>query len=202
MGSPWRTWPRRSRSRSASRCDRGRESMIRINLLPREERQTRRSIPMPKIGSLLPVLVLLLVIALFGAVLVFQTLQVGRLKTDIARAEQESAKLRPQIQTIQELTQKREELQRRLNVIQDLDKTRLQRVKLVDELSHSVPEHLWLTSYEEQGNKVQIEGVTFSNLLVADFMTRLEASPLYGSVDLLIAEKGQIDQRNVVKFTV
>jgi len=176
--------------------------MIRINLLPREERQTRRSIQMPKIGSLMPVLVLLLVIALFGAVSVFQTLQVGRLKSDIARAEQESEKLRPQIQTIQELTQKREELQRRLNVIQDLDKTRLQRVMLVDELSRCVPDHLWLTSYEETGNKVQIEGVTFSNLLVADFMTRLEASPLYGSVDLLIAEKGQIDQRNVVKFKV
>ena len=176
--------------------------MIRINLLPREERQTRRSIQMPKIGSLMPVLVLLLVIALFGAVSVFQTLQVGRLKSDIARAEQESEKLRPQIQTIQELTQKREELQRRLNVIQDPDKTRLQRVMLVDELSRCVPDHLWLTSYEETGNKVQIEGVTFSNLLVADFMTRLEASPLYGSVDLLIAEKGQIDQRNVVKFKV
>ena len=53
-------------------------------------------------------------------------------------------------------------------------------MKLVDELSRCVPEHLWLTSYEEQGNKVQIEGVTFSNLLVADFMTRLEASPRGG----------------------
>jgi type IV pilus assembly protein PilN len=176
--------------------------MIRINLLPRDERQKSRSIQLPKIGSVMPVLVLLLVIALFGAVSVFQTLQIGRLKSDIARAEQESAKLRPQIQTIQELTQKREELERRLNVIQDLDKTRLQRVMLVDELSRCVPEHLWLVSYEEASNKVQIEGVTFSNLLVADFMTRLEASPLYGSVDLLVAEKGVIDQRNVVKFKV
>jgi len=177
--------------------------MIRINLLPREARQTRRKIQFPKIGSLMPVLVLGIVIALFAAISVFQTLQIGRLKADIARAEQESEKLRPQIQTIQELTLKREELTRRLNVIQDLDKTRLQRVMLVDELSRCVPEHLWLTSYEETGgNKVQIEGVTFSNLLVADFMTRLEASPLYGSVDLLVAEKGQIDQRNVVKFKV
>lgn len=176
--------------------------MIRINLLPRDERKTRRAVQLPKIGSIMPVLVLGLVIALFGAVSVFQALQIGRLKSDIARAEQEAAKLKPQIQTIQELTQKREELQRRLNVIADLDKTRLQRVMLVDELSRCVPEHLWLSSYEEIGNKVQIEGVTFSNLLVADFMTRLEASPLYGSVDLLVAEKGTIDQRNVVKFKV
>jgi len=177
--------------------------MIRINLLPRDERQVRRSIVMPKFGALLPVLVLLLVAALFTAFSVVQAMQVGRLKADITRAEQEAEKLRPQIQTIQELTQKREELTRRLNVITNLDKTRLWRVKLVDELSRCIPEHLWLVSYEESGpDKVLIEGVTFSNLLVADFMSRLEASPLYGTVDLQIAEKGTIDQRNVVKFKV
>ena len=49
---------------------------------------------------------------------------------------------------------------------------------------------------------MKIEGVTFSNLLVADLMSRLEASPLYGNVDLVVAERGQIDQRNVVKFTI
>jgi type IV pilus assembly protein PilN len=128
---------------------------------------------------------------------------VASLKADIAHAREEAEKLRPQIQTIQELTQKREELTRRLNVIAALDKNRLWRVKLVDELSKCVPDHLWLTSYEEIGpDQVKVEGVTFSNLLVADFMSRLEASPLYGDVDLIIAEKGQIDQRNVVKFTI
>jgi len=177
--------------------------MIRINLLPRDERQVRRNIALPKIGSLMPVLALLLVAALFTAFSVVQAMQVSRLKSDIARAEQEAEKLRPQIQTIQELTQKREELTKRLNVISNLDKTRLWRVKLVDELSKCVPDHLWLTSYDEVGpDKVSVEGVTFSNLLVADFMSRLEASPLYGNVDLIVAEKGTIDQRNVVKFKI
>lgn len=177
--------------------------MIRINLLPRDERQVRRNIQLPKIGALMPVLALLLVAALFTAFSVVQAMQVSRLKGDIARAEQETEKLRPQIQMIQELTHKREELTRRLNVISNLDKTRLWRVKLVDELSKCVPDHLWLTNYEETGgDKIAIEGVTFSNLLVADFMSRLEASPLYGNVDLVVAEKGTIDQRNVVKFKI
>jgi type IV pilus assembly protein PilN len=176
--------------------------MIRINLLPHDERKTRKSFALPKMGTMMPILVLILVAVLFAGVSVIQTLQVGRLKADIARASQEAEKLRPQIQTIQDLTQKREELQKRLNVIADLDKGRLIRVKLVDELSRCIPDHLWLTSYEETGNNIQVEGVTFSNLIVADFMTRLEASPLYGSVDLLVAEKGTIDQRNVVKFKV
>jgi len=177
--------------------------MIRINLLPREERQVRRSFALPKLGTLMPALVLLLVAVLFTAFSVIQTLQVGRLKADIARAAEEAEKLRPQIQTIQELTQKREELRRRLNVISTLDKNRLMRVKLVDELARCVPEHLWLGNYEElTPDKVSIDGVTFSNLLVADLMSRLEASPLFANVDLLFAEKGTIDQRTVVKFKV
>jgi len=31
---------------------------------------------------------------------------------------------------------------------------------------------------------------------------RVEASPLYGNVDLIVAEKGTIDQRSVVKFKI
>lgn len=178
--------------------------MIRINLLPRDERQVKRSIALPKVGTIMPLLVLILVAALFAAFSVVQAMQVSRLQADIARAEQEAEKLRPQIQTINELTQKRQELERRLGVITGLDKQRLTRVKLVDEVSKCIPEHLWLSQFEEVpgANKIQVEGVTFSNLLVADFMSRLEASPLYDGVDLVIAEKGTIDQRNVVKFKV
>ncbi len=177
--------------------------MIRINLLPRDERQVRRKIVLPNLGAMVPVFALIAVAGLLVAFSIIQTMQVARLKADIAHAREEAEKLRPQIQTIQELTKKREELTRRLNVIASLDKNRLWRVKLVDELSRCVPDHLWLSNYEEIGpDQVKIEGITFSNLLVADFMSRLEASPLYGDIDLVVAEKGQIDQRNVVKFTI
>ncbi|HET7904622.1 MAG TPA: PilN domain-containing protein [Candidatus Eisenbacteria bacterium] len=178
--------------------------MIRINLLPRDERQVKRTFTLPKVGAVMPLLVLILVAALFAAFSVVQAMQVSRLQADIAKAEQEAEKLRPAIQTINELTQKRQELERRLGVITGLDKQRLTRVKLVDEVSKCVPEHLWMTQFEEipGSNRVQVEGVTFSNLLVADFMSRLEESPLYGDVDLVVAEKGTIDQRNVVKFKV
>jgi type IV pilus assembly protein PilN len=178
--------------------------MIRINLLPRDERQVKRTFTMPKVGAVMPLLVLILVAALFAAFSVVQAMQVSRLQADIAKAEQEAEKLRPAIQTINELTQKRQELERRLGVITGLDKQRLTRVKLVDEVSKCIPEHLWMTQFEEipGSNRIQVEGVTFSNLLVADFMSRLEESPLYGDVDLVVAEKGTIDQRNVVKFKV
>jgi hypothetical protein len=53
----------------------------------------------------MPLLVLILVAALFASFSVVQAMQVSRLQADIARAEQGAEKLRPQIQTVNELTQ-------------------------------------------------------------------------------------------------
>ena len=40
--------------------------MIRINLLPRDERQVKRTFTLPKVGTVMPLLVLILVAALGG----------------------------------------------------------------------------------------------------------------------------------------
>jgi hypothetical protein len=49
---------------------------------------------------------------------------------------------------------------------------------------------------------MNFEGVTFSNLIVADFMTRLDRSPYFAEVDLSVAERGMIDERPVTQFTM
>ena len=66
--------------------------MIRINLLPKEERSRRRSLPtvrIPKIGGMVPFAVLGVVFGLVGTIATTQSQQVRRLKADIesARAE-------------------------------------------------------------------------------------------------------------------
>ena len=47
-----------------------------------------------------------------------------------------------------------------------------------------------------------IEGVTFSNFIIADLLQNLVQSPWFGTVDLQIAEKGKIEDVQVVKFKV
>mgnify|MGYP003694304973 CR=1 FL=1 len=44
--------------------------------------------------------------------------------------------------------------------------------------------------------------VTYSNLVVSDFMSRLERSPLFADIELGVAEKGQVAAKNVVKFKI
>ena len=79
----------------------------------------------------------------------------------------------------------------RLGIISKLEKGRTQSVRLMDELARCVPDHLWLTlGPAGSGEQLNLEGVTHSNLVVSDFMSRLERSTLFATVELGVAEKG------------
>ena len=71
----------------------------------------------------------------------------------------------------------------------------------MDELARCVPDHLWLTSAtQDAGSAISLEGVTHSNLVVSDFMSRLERSPMFADVELGVAERTQMADHNLVKF--
>ena len=73
----------------------------------------------------------------------------------------------------------------------------------MDELARVVPDHLWLASAtQDGGGTLSLEGVTLSNLVVSDFMSRLERSPLFANVELAVAEQGQANSRDVVRFRI
>ncbi len=174
--------------------------MIRINLLPPEEKSRPGR---PRLSGALPVLAVIVFVAVIGAVYARQTTQMTRVEADLSAARSETIRLKPQIVAIRELKREIEDINKRLDVIRRLDQGRFMRVGLMDELSRQVPAHVWLTRFAETSpSTVEINGVTFSNMLVADLIMRLEDSDLYENVDLVVVEKGTLDSRDVVKFTL
>jgi type IV pilus assembly protein PilN len=175
--------------------------MIKINLLPREERIKRREFKLPQVSTVCMVGG----VALFAAAILVtglaQQQKIHSLKGKIAVANEESRKLAPQLAKIKEITREREEVDRRLGIIADLDRFRYYRVKLLNDVSVSLPSNCWLTGFAEMTpNQFSIDGVAFSNYTVADIMTNLETSPTVTKVDLTVAEKGKIKEREVMKF--
>ncbi len=175
--------------------------MIRINLLPREERVKKREFKLPDVSTFAIVGVVVLFVAAIGATSFVQREKIRRLENKIAAANEESKKLAPQLAKIKEITREREEVDRRLGIIADLDRYRYYRVKLMSDVSFNIPENCWLTELSEvTPNQFLIDGVAFSNFTVADIMTNLEASPIVNKVDLKVVEKGKIREREVMKF--
>ena len=175
--------------------------MIKINLLPREQRTKRRELRLPKMSTVSMVGV---VVLFFAAILVTGFMEQHRIKVlegKIMAANEESKRLAPQLAKIKEITKEREEVDRRLGIIAALDRNRYFRVKLLNDISFNTPVNCWLTEISEVSqNSFNINGVAFSNYTIADIMTNLETSPAVTRVDLTIAERGKIKEREVMKF--
>lgn len=175
--------------------------MIKINLLPRGERVKKREFKLPQLSTVYTVAGVGIFCAVIVGSAVMQQHKVAVLNKKISVANEESKKLAPQLAKIKEITREREEVDRRLNIIAELDRARYYRVKLLNDVSFNLPVNCWLTAFNEvTPNQFTLDGVAFSNYTVADIMTNLETSPTVTKVDLKIAEKGKIKDREVMKF--
>jgi type IV pilus assembly protein PilN len=177
--------------------------MIRINLLPREERVATRRVALPRLGALAPLAALVAAVAVIGGFALFEQARLASLRKDVAQLREEVRSIQPQVDRVRRLTTQREELERRLDIIRQLDQDRFLSVRIMDNASREVPNYMWLAGLTQEGNsRVTITGVTFSNLIVADFMMRLERSPLFTNVDLAKSARGQIEDRDVMEFSL
>lgn len=175
--------------------------MIRINLLPKDELPGRKGIQLPQVGNFAPLALVAVAVLVIGGGHFYQTQKIDALQTTIAEEEAETRRLAPEIAKIKRLNQQRKDLNDRLDVITELDRDRYFRVHLLDELNRSMPEHMWLTRFEDAGgNRYNVEGVTFSNFLVSDFLQNVTSSPYFSGVNLLVSEKGEIGEVKVIKF--
>lgn len=182
--------------------------MIRVNLLPQGERKQRKGVSLPTFSGGAPKMLWVVAgvavyAAMVMAVALLQSRNIRTLDHKIVEAKKEAAELAPQLERIRKLTKEREEVNKRLSVIAALDRDRYFRVQLMNDISTELPSNCWLTSIKERGGtSMTIEGVTFSNFLIADLMNNLEKTEHFKTVGLNIAEEGKILDHRVIQFTL
>jgi type IV pilus assembly protein PilN len=178
--------------------------VINVNLLPKEERfEEPRTLAPPRTKFLVPLAAAVALLVPIGTLFIHQEMKLQSLRRDIQLAEQESASLRPRVTRVQELEAQRADLLRRLELVRSLNQERSLSVRLLDELARQVPGNLWLTKLSPAGpGAMTLEGVTFTPLVLADLMRRLNESRLYRDVDLTVAERTLIGDQKVLKFTI
>ncbi len=179
--------------------------MIQINLVPLEERdsQPRAGVALPGGGFWVPLVLALAVLVPLVGLGTMQQFKISGLKSDIARAEDETRRLRPQIERIQAIERSRAEIQQRLITVQGLVRDRYLPVQVMDELAVQTPDHLWLTKFSQTATgELELEGLTFSNLLVAELMNQMEESDIFEGVALSTAERDKLGNNKLVRFVL
>ncbi len=159
--------------------------MARINLLPWREKERRRRQRdfFIATGAALAAVLLLAV----GVRLQIESM-ISAQEARNAMLEQEIRKLDLRIKKIEKLEQTKADLISRMNVIQQLQESRPEIVHLFDELVSSIPEGVFLTSVDQTGSKVEVEGRAQSNARVSAFMRNINASAWITDPQLLVIE--------------
>ena len=153
--------------------------MIRINLLA-ADRPTKKKKAAAAPGAVQAYL--LLTVFAGGAVLLCLALylymngQIGDLDTRIAAAEKRQAELQQIKKQVDELEQKRATFQRKVDLINRLQAEQQGPVHMLDEISKSLPDFVWVTSLDQTGNQLRFNGQSNSLTSVADFITALQSA--------------------------
>jgi type IV pilus assembly protein PilN len=154
--------------------------MIRINLLG-VERQKARKGPAFDIGQRVTLACsVILVASALGIGWWYWSLneQSERLDADLAAARQEAARLQSLLEEVKRFEAQRAQLQQRVTLIEQLRSGQSVPVQLLDHVSRSVPDMLWLTELRQEGAEVTIEGRSTTLIGVSDFIGNLAAGEL------------------------
>ena len=173
--------------------------MIRINLLP--VREARRK------ADLRQQLLLIGASAVGSLVLAtgfhqFVRSGVTAANNRVAALNTQLAQFKPQQEQVEAFKTKKSEIEQKLEVIQRLERSRSGPVHILDELASRTPERVWLTTLSATGGKIELEGMSLDNELVALFLRALDDSAYFANVELKETELKTVDALKLNTFRI
>ena len=185
--------------------------MIRINLLGGERQKTRKAPAFDAAQRVTLLCSLVLVLGASGIGWWYWSLSTAAAQVDaeIASARQEAAQLRSLLAEVQQFDARRTQLQQRVALIERLRAGQSLPVQLLDHVSRSLPDMLWLTSVQQEDGAVTIDGHSTTLIGLSDFVGNLGSAELLKKPIEIVnseveaaANGGGEPAAELIKFTV
>ena len=88
----------------------------------------------------------------------------------------------------------------KINIIRQLRLNQSGPVRLLDQVSRSLPMSVWLINLSQKGNQVAVEGKALTNPVLVDFINQLKQSDLFSDVLLLESRQGRENDVPIYNF--
>lgn len=171
--------------------------MIRINLLPyRAERRQAQ------ILQHIAVLLIVVVTASLGVFIVdlYKTSELTALEDEFSDIKAQNDILKVKIGKIKNLDTLREDVERKLALVDLLQKGRFYSLSTFSDLARLIPENVWLNDIKDSNSHLTINGMGESNKAVANFMRALDETPEFTDVALKTISRISVGSVPVRKF--
>ncbi|MAG29819.1 MAG: hypothetical protein CL908_02865 [Deltaproteobacteria bacterium] len=163
--------------------------MMEINLLA--HREARRAADLRESVAVLLLGMIVVASGIFFADKNVKS-ELANAEATIVQLEADIERYKPQQKLVKKFKAKKKKLQDKLDVIDSLESARNGPVRVLDELSNSVPDRLWLTEVVTKGKEITLEGQSLDTGVVADFLRGLNGSPFFKNVDLDKTSGGKV----------
>jgi type IV pilus assembly protein PilN len=174
--------------------------MLRINLLP--IRQLKKRAKATNQIALFGIIFVCFV-AILGLVGIYQASRIKSIESNIADLNKEQQRLAPEIAAVDKLKKDKDELDRKISIINKLKAESSLTVHILDEVAGVVDNsRMWLTTFTQQGNSLSLTGIALDNQTVAHFMDLLKKSPYIQSVNLSNSSLKKISDKNLKEFAL
>lgn len=181
--------------------------MIRINLLAVErERSKKVRVFVPPAHRVTLGASVILLATVLGIGWWFWSLRSESLAIDaeMARSETEMQQLRSVLAQVQNFESRKAQLQQRVTLIEQLRKGQSASVHVLDKISRSLPERLWLNDLKQTGAEFTISGFSTSMTALSDFVANLESTQWFRRPVEILDSQVQGDPKigDLVKFSI
>jgi type IV pilus assembly protein PilN len=103
----------------------------------------------------------------------------SQLEDEIVKARLEADRLKSIIEEVKEYEDKKTSLEAKIQLINNLKTNQKGPVRLMDEISHALPDLVWLTNLDYSGDQITMKGKTQSPNAVATYLENLKKSPFF-----------------------
>lgn len=172
--------------------------MIRINLVPVAERREIKGLGEIALG----LFVLVALFALLIALNIIQNKRIDDVNARAATAEKRVRELEVIKKQVDDFKAKNNELNRRIEIINVLERNRTGPLYVMDSLADAIPNKAWIDEFSEKAQAAKITGVADNEFTVADFMQALQDSPYFIGVELGVIKKTEIRKQDLRSFII
>lgn len=181
--------------------------MIRINLLKPETKEAKEQVfPGPEVTAKKPFpmtgLVVLLIIVALGAAFIWQKTMISREQSLLAAAQAEKQRLQYVTAKLEELSQRKALFERKIALITLLRAQQETAVRIMDAISRRLPDWVWLTDLNFDGQLIDVRGNALSNNLIADFIFNLRNYENFAGVNLISSAQKTVAGTQYMEFAL
>ncbi len=172
--------------------------MIKINLLPFKRKKAA------SLGKDVRDLFILIILGCIGFALYDMSLvrEIDEIKGKIGAAKQEITRLKPLQQEHIQIQNAKKEIEKRIQTLNKLKAGRALAARSLYDLSNIIKEGVWIKTFKKTENKFEMEGRSFVNESISDFIESLSKLPYISNVELRNIQDVNEDGLTIKKFII